>query len=347
MEKIFSKIQQWAVSGTFLLLIFLPTFQAQFQFYKEPVLTEKRALANAPVFNWRDPWIFPGQYEAYFNDHFGFRRLLIEWNGIIKMQIFPEPVSPNPGAIAGKDGWIFFDAEKSGDGISISDFLGRVKYSETELETIRYNFDTWYGWTAEQNIPFVFMIVPNKETIYAEYLPDWIREKRGVSRLDQMKDYLSKNSRFSFLDLRGILLDKKKAAQTYYKTDSHWNYFGAFWGYEAAMKELAKKNPEFEPYSFNDFEMSIEEKDGGDLAKIVGLESRLKDVEMVFRLKDSVPKKKKFAKVVIFTDSTGPYLVNFFSLHFDSVGLCHPPTVDFEVLEREKPDAAVLVYIER
>ncbi|HOW59598.1 MAG TPA: hypothetical protein PLO78_07755 [Candidatus Omnitrophota bacterium] len=326
-------------------MLFFPMLQAQMKIVSEPALTEKRELASKPSLSLKTIWSFPEKYEDYYNDHFGLRNLFIEWNGIIKVKIYPEPISPDPRVIIGKNGWLFYDPEKGSDGITISDFWGHLKYTDADLKLIKDNIHRTCAAADQLNLPFVLVIAPNKETIYPEYLPQWIQKKQGRSRLDQLLDYLKTTGDNSILDVRDLLKRKKKINFTHFKTDTHWNQFGVFWAYQRIMTRLSRKNPEMMPYPFNDFEFTAKDRNGGDLAVMIGLENRLKDVEISFKLKNSERKKTKFNKVVIFCDSFGELLSDFLKLHFNNIIICK--NIDLDVLRNEKPDAAILELVER
>ena len=72
----------------FLAAIVLPAFQTTFELFPEYQNFENRALAARPEWpNRFAMWLgFPAQFEAYFNDHFGFRTRLIRLNNIARHQ---------------------------------------------------------------------------------------------------------------------------------------------------------------------------------------------------------------------------------------------------------------------
>ncbi|NOR79858.1 MAG: hypothetical protein GQ529_03350, partial [Methyloprofundus sp.] len=90
---------------------------------------------------------------------------------------------------------------------------------------------------AERGIDYLFVIAPNKHTIYGEYLPDHIIKKQELSRYDQLTSYLEKYTQVNFLDLRPALLEAKKHDLLYWERDTHWNRVGA----AVAQKALASK----------------------------------------------------------------------------------------------------------
>ncbi len=76
--------------AVFLVLLWLPTFDAIFHFDQTTAFNEKRLPAAWPVRapGWNGLQRYLGGLEAYFNDHFGFRSKLIHWHGEWQLALF-------------------------------------------------------------------------------------------------------------------------------------------------------------------------------------------------------------------------------------------------------------------
>ena len=99
------------------------------------------------------------------------------------------------------------------------------------------------AWFAQRNIRFLVVLIPNKETVYQEYMPDYI--KRGArTRLDQIDQLVKRNPHLPVLNLTRVLMNKKRSAQIYYKGGTHWNQYGAYWGIKAIMRRLSDWFPD-------------------------------------------------------------------------------------------------------
>jgi hypothetical protein len=101
----------------------------------------------------------------------------------------------------------------------------------------------------EKKIPFAFVIAPDKTTIYPEYLPKWVRKSNPSKRPARTLAILAKRENLEFLHLEETLLEAKQkepGTLLYYHQDSHWNRAGAWYGFEALMKNLKKQNSNFE-----------------------------------------------------------------------------------------------------
>jgi hypothetical protein len=103
---------------------------------------------------------------------------------------------------------------------------------------------------ARQNARYLFVIGSDKNTIYPEKLPDYIREHRGRSRSQQLLDYLrATGSPVDVLDLRESLLAAKTTGVLYFQQDTHWNGRGFFVAYQAMSLALRRWFPEITPQS--------------------------------------------------------------------------------------------------
>ncbi len=196
--------------------------------------SEKRKLEILPDFEWsvESVMAYPAAFEHYYNDHFGMRDLFVLYQQLFSAKILK--VSSSPAVTVGADGWLFFN----GDG-ALDAFLGLKQLSPVHLQSYQWELMNRRDWLAEQGITYVFLPVPNKESIYPEYLPWWIRDNAGISLYDQIVGYLDGNIGFSeYIDLKKRFLKQKNEKQLYLMTDSHWNLYGVFFAYNAITRVL-------------------------------------------------------------------------------------------------------------
>jgi hypothetical protein len=128
------------------------------------------------------------------------------------------------------------------------------------LETWKKNQEFKKNWLKNQNIQYLFVVVPDKQSIHPEYLPDYLNKVRNRTRFDQLLEYMNENSDVNILDLRVPLLEAKKTDIIYWDRDSHWNYKGAYIAYRSIMERLTEwfsleKIKEFNP---SDYEIDSE-----------------------------------------------------------------------------------------
>jgi alginate O-acetyltransferase complex protein AlgJ len=256
---------QWMVIAVFFGLLWLPTLDSFFHLDKAPIPDENRLPAKFPAFNQRLGGIrdFIAGLESYYNDHFGFRKRLIRWNNHWKHTLFRE--SPLPTVVTGRDGWLYY----SGDGM-IEECLGLTQFQPNELHEWQSLLENRRDWLAQRGIRYLFVIVPNKESIYPEFLPAWMGKARSTTKLDQFFAYMQTNSTVEILDLRPSLLEAKKTCQLYKMTDTHWNYAGAFVAQQELIRTLARQLPGLKPLSLASFKKTSMQRNGGDLAHMLG-----------------------------------------------------------------------------
>ena len=271
-------------------MIYAPLIMTDFSSQAVWSSTEKRRLEELPDFNLKPDTlaIFPSRFEGYFNDHFGFRNLFIRrYNRIIKKYFSKSPV---PNVLIGKNNWLFFTESNL-----IDDFVGADPFTEEELETWRLNLKHKRDWLAKQGIRYLFVVAPNKQTIYPENLPDYLQKDRGKTRLQQFMAYLNAYSDLPILDLSATLTEEKKLHRIYHMTDTHWNDLGAFAGYRVIIERVAQWFPEVS--SMNNKIIGSENKigKGGDLAGMLDMADTMHEERPVLKIQPTIcsPKIKR------------------------------------------------------
>lgn len=336
--------------------------------FKE-TLTENRAKAKFPVFKIKRLStlnsflvIYIQKLNEYFEDNFSFRDILIRVNRNVKLRLLKTNPFPEKFVI-GNGGWMFLGNEHS---MAISESKGLVNFSETELDRIAINISKSIRFFNKAGIRFYLAIAPEKSTAYGDYLP--ILKTGKPTKLDQVKKKLS-----------GIgcrIIDMKddfhliKNQVLYYKSDSHWNEFGEFLGYQTLIKGIKNDYPDISLLTFDDFIIDTIRDYQGDNAQMLFLPWT--DNKYVFRKKDSedvvelqerytVPdtylwnpadyerrygNAKSNLKVLIFHDS-------FFREMPKFLAPCFKETVfiwswwDKKIIMDEKPDIVIYEKVER
>ncbi len=206
--------------------------------------------------------------EAYVNDHFGGRPELIRLNSLLKLSM---GVSGSPEVVVGRDGWLFL--RRNGD--VLDKHRGIVKSTEEELEEWVQEYERRREWLASMGIPLYFFIVPNKHTIYSEYLPARF-QPFATTLTDQIVEALRKNNVPGVVDLRGILHTAKNRMQVFTKVETHWSDRGAFEGYKKLVKKIRIQFPRIHSLKDEDIHYAkVHSK--GDLSRLIGLANDLKE----------------------------------------------------------------------
>ena len=230
-------------------------------------IEEKRKLAICPSFKIDPINIIPEKFEIFYKDHFGFRNILIKSHNWIKYKLLKGSSVGN--VLLGKDNWLFLS--KSG---MIIDYLGQDSLTNKELNCWKDWLENRQKWLQERQIRHLFVIAPNKITIYPEQLPNHLCDDKGRTQMDQLLDYLHENSTVEFLDLRKPLQQAKETGLVYYPNDTHWTDWGIFVVYTKLCDRVAQWFPDVQPYSIENFTIETE-RHKGDLATMLGLGDEL------------------------------------------------------------------------
>lgn len=307
---------------------------------------------------------FPEAFEAYYNDHFGFRNRLIYLNNFVLWKVFGDSVSNR--VIVGKGNWLFYKGRQV-----IAYHRGLNPFTREELEAWRRVYEERRDWLKERGIEYAVFFAANKHSVYPEHLPDSVRPVSEVRRLDQLLAYMAERSDVRLIDVRPALLAAKGEERLYHWTDSHWNDVGAFHAYQAVMERLG---PAYRPIPRSAFAFRTEETRGRDLALLLGLQDVIHEV--VLKLKPVEPRPlrrvregvlpsiqewkaetlKPFATVqrdeslpraVFFRDSFFTMMVPFFAPHFSRSVYYWQYDFDPAVIEHEQPDIVIDEILER
>ena len=129
-----------------------------------------------------------------------------------------------------------------------------VRLGEQDLRDWRRLLELRRDWLRERGIKYLFIVPPDKHTIYPEYLPTWMEPSSKPSKLQQLAEYMKTHSDVEFIDLSQTLIDAKKIRVNYLQTDTHWNAFGGFVAYRTLVQGLSRQLPELEPLPLDAYE---------------------------------------------------------------------------------------------
>ncbi|MFV0465991.1 MAG: alginate O-acetyltransferase AlgX-related protein [Lachnospiraceae bacterium] len=224
----------------FLSMIFLPTFLWVFvSQIADTTNYEKRVLAVKPTYQDTGYQQYATAYDMYYTDHLPFRNYLLQLYSLVEFRIFKESFADD--VQIGKDNWMFYHGENEA---AMQDYTGMNLFSEEMLGLIRQNLLDTEAYLKARDIEFVLFIAPNKESVYGEYLPDYIQEdKTELTRAMQLVSYLRATTDLRIVFPLQEILDEKSEHILYCKYDSHWNNLGAYIGTRELLKELGVSMP--------------------------------------------------------------------------------------------------------
>lgn len=215
-------------------------------------LGEKTAVEFPREFHMTD---YTRQLEAYYNDNAPFRSTLISWQqklsgaleGIYADHLqgrltrllygqdsgdFLAPQVVGNNVLLGRQNWLFFAGDDS-----ISSYRGTNLMEQEQMAACLDLMVQLQKLCDEKGIQLQFLILPNKEQVYSEYMPSYVIED-SYKRVDRFVDYVREHSDVSILYPLEELRQAKAQWQIYHQYDTHWNQAGAYVGTQALYRAL-------------------------------------------------------------------------------------------------------------
>lgn len=334
--------------------------------------SENRVLNSFPSIK-TDLLNFPKHFNDWFNDHFAWRESMINLNGTFHFLTFGKAVELNEHVVieGNEKGWLFY----RGGNVLNEGYLNKIPFTDLEVAYITERINEKSEWLKKRNADFYLMVVPNKETIYPEYLPAGYNPENNPNRTDQILEALAKNyPNVKFLDSRKILKKSKKVGLLYFPADTHWNMRGAIYAYHELIDLIAKDYPDF--YSMNPdslvYTKTLNPK-GCDLDKMLnghitmlredyipklGVEYQTKIVTSPLSYpEDTLCKNTSLLKVntvggkkrktILFRDSFSNTFIDFLAQQSDTTIVFWTHKFMPQAVEKEKPNIVIHEILER
>jgi len=165
--------------------------------------------------------------ERQIADAFPMRRTLIETYDQVKFSGLRDSTSSL--VIRGTNGWLYL-------GSAEREYLAGAP-SDDAIAHLAAVYAARARWCAERGIHYVFLLAPNKSTIYPQYLPAGVARvtRTGADRLLPML----KARGVRVVDVRAALVEASRRGDVYTHADTHWNDAGAYLAYRAIVASLA------------------------------------------------------------------------------------------------------------
>jgi len=354
------KIKDKLLIGVFLIILVVPMTLMLIAKDKAKNTSENRSLAKLPKFGLYKN--FPKLFSEYVSDSFGLRDNLISTNRWLRYKLFG--VSPNKAIIIGKENWLYYAPDSN-----YIDMVNAAPFSETDLIGIKNNLENIQKKFLSMGITFYFLAAPNKQTIYPEYLPNYVTKVWPDSRLDQLTKYLSDFKQIKFINPAEELIAAKHNKSVYLKYDTHWNDYGAFVAYTKLFDNINKDFPLLNPVNNTNVSFLEKTATNRDLAKQMGVSGLFEEMSYFVDFKNSNAKKifedcpDKYIgcplvineasaaaayKLVMFRDSFAANLIpliseNFRKSYFYWGAIPYP----MSIINKEKPNIVVMELTER
>lgn len=196
-----------------------------------------------------------------FEANFYERKTLVAAYNRIRLQmgdrVFPQ-------VVVGRDGWLLFNSDGNLDSYQNSNLL------TNRLETIHRQIVLLDRYFKARGITLIVVVAPNKETIYSNKVPSEIQKLGDESRLDLLLQMFSESDPPIVIDLRKPLQEARADAQVYYKTDTHWNAYGAYVAYREILIRASQVYPDLQLLGLDQFGLKETTPVTLDLVRLLG-----------------------------------------------------------------------------
>ncbi len=257
--------------------------------------------------------------------------------------------------IMGKDGWLFY----TGDNIP-EDYAGTDLFTDEQLNDIRSRLRRIKGYCDESGIDFVIFIVPNKERVYSEYMPDEYGQPASYTRVEQLVDCFG--DEFCVVTPLNSLYAAKQSMpgyNYYYKTDTHWNELGSYIGAKDLLSAAGYSLPDLSVLNVDSLEVP-----GKDLARMLDTEFITLDIQYtptgygpyttaeedqddtltdIHYYTEGAPSRN----MTIMGDSYALAMAPYLGQEFENVFIHRAAGFSKSQLEKEQPDVLVCEMLER
>lgn len=321
----------------FLLALLVPATVQLLSDRAEISISEKRTLEPMPALpDARGDWsAIPGKVDGFLRDHFGLREQLATGWSLLKYTL-----RYTPRVAVGREGWLYFPQ------------YWKAKYGartcgplSVALLSFADRLDRLAAYAAASDVPVVFAIAPDKETLYPEYMPKVPGPGSHCDLFEELRVALQGKHYLKTVDLQTPLETGKAKERVYFKTDSHWNDVGG-WHVARALLEGSCASlsacPKLPEPSLSTKAYS------GDLAAFIGLGSVL--TEQYVQVE--VPGGKHAGRTLtVVGDSFAKTLPRFLAADGSVASVSFQDhangLVDLRPIVAAKPDAILIVIVER
>lgn len=277
-----------------------------------------------------------------FIDGMFLRKSLIKLNERLTMFMTGDSYISSTQILLGKNQWIFYKSEADGD--PLRDYMGINHYINNDLIQIALNLTETRDYLKERGVDFYILTVPNKEIVYAEYMPDTIVRVDEVSRGEQVANYIREKTDLVFVYPKQAFFDAKEKHQIFYTTDTHCNQKGAFVELQEVFREAYGTYADLDSVGF-DINSDVY---AGDLAVIGGVTDKY-SIDTVYTFDESTadPSQYRDETVIVVGDSFGGFLSVVAKGYYKEVHWIDTSQFTLDMVDEYDADVIVWETVER
>ncbi len=260
--------------------------------------------------------------------------------------------------VRGKGGWLFL-ANDSSD--VLRQHAGELTLSAEDVQGWQELLEARQAMLSARRIAYFFMVAPDTHSVYPEKLPEGFEPtpERPIHKLFNHLGDVQSSAQIIY-PLKEMV-DEKPNALVCSAYDTHWTEFGALIGYERLMEEVRKaaavRQIPREHVLFHTRmmpgELSVKLGFGEDVEHLLGqvyARARLLEDNRVFNRGSLAVLECEQAPpttCILFGDSYSLMMLRFLAESFRRLVFAHSPTIDYGLIERERPDVVVSLLAER
>lgn len=185
-------------------------------------------------------------------------------------------ISPD-NVVVGKEGWLFLGDRHA---YVMSESRGLKPFNKERIDRFSEARGKWNDLVKSQGgIGYFVTIAPNSHTIFREKMPNWAAKTTSSPNIEYLLSKAPKDK--TLADLSTSIKKYKDLSHVplYYKTDTHWNEFGAWYAYNDLQRKIGQTDPSLKWLSAEDIHLTFREKEGGDLSRFLRITPFIKDIE--------------------------------------------------------------------
>lgn len=286
----------------------------------------------------------PAKLDAFFVDNSPFRYQFVLLNATLDYKLFG--TSQSDQVLPGKDGWLFYkDGPTAAQPMANYQGLPQINDSADVLAESSVGLQILSDRLAEQGCTLVLDLTPSKDRIYREYMPDGYPILNEENRTDRMAAYLQSHTTVPVIWNDAVLRSMARLNPDqllYYKTDTHWNPYGALVNLDSILEALAL--PTLPPDDYTVVENGVRT---GDMANVAALYAALPP-EVDYRVEGYERLFEKDPRIVrVIGDSFSEAYMGYLEARFDGCWREHIDAFDPALVDQPGCDILILEFNER
>lgn len=194
---------------------------------------------------------FTESAEEYLSRRIGFRTQALNLYQYINHELFS--IMEHPDYMYGSNGHIFYKAD-----LYINDWQ-HLNLDEEWVNNFADGLKGFQDYAEAEGKTFIYMLLPDKKTVYPEYFPKGYNILGDVSRTDMLLSALEEREVNHYWALDTMLEGKETMLVNNMKYDvTHWNENGTFIVLQELFEKLSADHPAIKPLLSDDFDITEE-----------------------------------------------------------------------------------------